>query len=317
MVLLLVLTAFTSFKVGAVAVPFAENALNTLTQHTAISRELDTVFKIITVVLFALLTTPGLIYLKLLDREPEIKLEKQQTQAYRWHRRVTLDWITPRLPQLLVYLIVAWLFAVSSQIPGTPFEQYLPVLVEVALATLVGNILKKRKDFNAAVTKALLAARNPYDARKENWETDPAYLQALYQEMRDYIPHIKRDDPNSPKRIRPNAWVEHAPDIVVRRVVLSEYNRLTAGQQFADEILHKPVTQAELEPSGNRIEVASKIKPAGTEEWTPESLAQDLRSRGIDPKSGYGEREIAQEYEAGFGARSAWRGGGKHLFRNS
>lgn len=313
MVVLVVLTAFTSYKVGALAVPFAQHTLETLTGHTYLAEWVQVSFTLVTALLFMLLATPSVIYFKLLSHEPEVSNEKRDTKHTSWWMRWTLDYLTPRLPSLIVYISVGWLVYISSQLPGTPFEQYLPVVVEVGLAALVGNILEKRKNFNAVVSDALYERTQPYDAALKNFEKESSYLRILYQVMREDSAKIKRLDPSTRREEKVNAWIEAADDDLVFRVLSAEYNRIMAGDNFADAIINGTSrTQQVDEP----VEIRStlRVPPAGMKAWTPEALAHDLRVRGLDPALGYNEDQLSKDYDKAYKPRSAWRGGAKALF---
>lgn len=307
MIVLVVLTIFTSYKVGALAIPFAEGTLDTLSNHTYISELVKQSFITVTALLFMLLATPSVIYFKLLSAEPEVTAEKKATKGTRVLSRWTLDYLTPRLPSMVVYFSVAWLVVISSQLPGTIFEQYLPVVVEIALATLVGNILKKRRDFNKVVWDALKEKTDPYDTRLKNFEKDSAYLRTLYQTMREELSSLKREG----KRV--NAWIEAAEEREVFTLVSQEYHRLTGGTQFAEQVLHKtqtPAAQADTEISIGTL----RRPPAGDPKWTPETLEHDLRVRGIDPSQPFGEGDLQKQYAPGYDARRAWRSGARQRF---
>lgn len=312
-VVLLVLTAFTSYKVGALAVPFATHTLETLTQHTSLAEWVQTTFIGVTALLFMLLATPSVIYFKLLSHEPEVTQEKRETRQTRWYMRWTLDYLTPRLPALIVYISVGWLVYISSQLPGTAFEQFLPVVVEVGLAALVGNILKKRKNFNKIVTDALYEKTEPYDTRLKNYETDGAYLRTLYQVMREEVAKLKRPEPNGRGYAQVNAWLEAADDQVVYSILSKEYRRLTSGDQFAHAVVAGTAeTPVENEPT--EIRTTLRRPPMGEQFWTPDSLAHDLRVRGLDPAQGYTEAQLQADYDKAYKPRSAWRAGARKQF---
>lgn len=314
MVVLIVLTAFTSYKVGALAVPFAQHTLETLTGHTYLADWVQTSFTVVTAFLFMLLATPSVIYFKLLSHEPEVTAEKKDTKLTPVLQRLGLEYLTPRLPGMIVYFSIFWLIYISSQLPGTVFEQYLPVVVEVGLAALVGSILKKRKDFNDVVNDALAEQTKPYDLILKNFEKETAYLRILYQVMRESVAKVKRLDPAVNKERHLNAWLEAADDSVVYKVLSAEYNRLMAGDSFAADVL-TPRTQPEDDPA----EIGSTLRtpPAGMKAWTPEALVHDLRVRGLDPAAGYNEDRLSKDYDSAYRPRSAWRGGAKALFLGS
>lgn len=311
-VVLLVLTLFTSYKVGALAIPFALRTLETLSEHTPLAQWIKDSFVLVTAFLFMLLATPSVIYFKLLSGEPEVAAEKKAT-AYPTRRgaRLSLDYLTPRLPSLIVYLSVVWLVVISNQLPGTPFEKFLPVVVEVGLAALVGNILDKRKKFNQIVWDALLEKTEPYDTRLKTYTTDGAYLRLLYQVMREEIVKVKRTDPTSRRDVHVNAWLEAADEQVIFRILSAEYKRLTSGDQFAHAV-QSGQTQDEL----GEVEVRSTLRkpPMGERRWTPETLLHDLQVRGIDPADGYNEDRLREDYDKAYSPRSAWRGGARRQF---
>lgn len=298
MILLFVLTAFTSIKIGSLALPFAEETLKVLAQHAEIAPGVKTVFTVITAVLFALLATPSLLYFKLLDQSPEVVAEKNATKNYQWSKRLRLDYITPRLPYIMVYASLAWLFYTSSLIPADPFAQYLPVVAEIGLAALVGNILQKRKTFDGIVFDALEERTDEWKKRKASYESDPAYLRILYQIMRDDVLHMRR------RGAMPNAQLENSSEL--DSLLLTEYRRLTGGQAFALKAADpSPVIEAKVSHS-------KRIPPRGDKVWTADTLERDLLSRGIG--SGYTERRLAHDYETGYDARAVWRQGLKAKF---
>lgn len=315
---LIVLTVFTSFKVGSLAVPFAIDSLATLTHDGEVAGWVQSAFIVVTAALFMLLATPAVIYFKLLSYEPEIVSERKATQYTRWYWMWRLDYLTPRLPSLIVYLSVVWLVYLSSQLPGSPFEQYLPVIVEVGLATLVGNIMTKRKLYQKVLVDAWKERTAPYDERLKNYETDGSYLRILYQIMREELTRLQRPDPATRKIGHPNAWMEQAQEGDVYRAVSAEYRRLTSGSQFAAEMVNPtPVAQV-VEQATASTEPAQVLRtpPAGDRVWTPETLLHDLQVRGLHPARGeYTEADISRDYTPGFDARKAWRAGAKTSFQ--
>lgn len=324
MLVLIVLTIFTSFKVGALAVPFAVEALATLTQHTEINIHIQNIFIIVTAFLFMLLATPSLLYFKLLDQEPEILAEKKATVGYGWSKRLTLDYITPRLPYLMVYISLGWLIYISATLPGTPFEQFIPVVAEIGLAALVGNLLKKRTDFNNIVYAALSERTAPYDKRKADYEQDGQYLRILYQIMREDLMLLPRGIVGGKKQY-PNAWIETASAEDVDAVIVAEYKRLTGGLHFAAKVTGAeplPESISVTLPTQPKLDVVPnaaglRLPPRGQKSWTPEDLYIDLRARGLTPAKPYTEADLSKDYAPGYEARGAWRRGARTLFENN
>lgn len=289
MLVLLVLTAFTSYKVGALAMPFADNMLTVLLHETDLTPAIQSSFRAITALLFMMLATPSLIYFKLLDNEPEIVAEKQATANMRWYRRLSLDWISPRLPFAIVYISAAWLFYVSSFGTGSIFEKYLPVLVEVGLAQLVGNILKKRADYRKLVWDAYDDRVATWDSRIANADKDPLYLKLLYTRMKEGLVNLQHQGR------KPNVGLQQADAATIDTILVTEYRRLTGGDHFAEAI-------------GAPVQTGKRIPPNG-KAWTPTTLLHDLRIRGVG--SNYSERQLQQDYAEGYGARAAWRAGAR------
>lgn len=320
---LIVLTAFTSFKVAALAVPFATESLKTLSHTGEIAEWVRVSFIAVTAILFMMLANPSVLYFKLLAQEPELVAERKETRHTRWFLYWRLDYLTPRLPSLIVYLSVIWLFYLSSQLPGSPFEQYLPVIVEVGLATLVGNIMTKRKNYQKVLVDAWKERTAPYDERLKNYETDSGYLRILYQIMREELTRLQRPDPQTRKMAYVNAWMEQAAENEVYRTVSAEYRRLTSGAQFAADVTggNTPAPVVNVPQPVVQSTVASaappkRTPPAGDRVWTPQTLFHDLQVRGLHPAQGeYTEANLKEDYAPGFDARRAWRAGAKTLFQ--
>lgn len=309
-VLLIVLTLFTSIKVGLVALPFVDNMVIQLSQHAPIDPNLVVVFKIVGIALFVMLATPGLIYFKLLSDEASIKERIQRTSGYEFFQKFSLSYITPRLPAILVYATVLWMVYWSSQLPGTIFEQYLGVVAEVALAQLVGSILAKRAEYERAVKTAWKALNDEYKSRLVNYETDNQYLRILYQIMREQYIHLDRTTTDK-KRVKPNLWLETADANVVDHHLEQEYRRLTGGHDFVARITTPtlpsvtPTVDLPYPPIATST-VEKRVPPRGDKVWTTETLYNDIRSRGI---STYSERQLNADYAKGYKAREVWRSG--------
>lgn len=310
MLVLLVLTIYTSYKVGALAIPFAERLIGDLSGHTYISPLVGSSFKLVTAVLFMLLATPSLIYFKLLDKDPEVMKQKKETAHRGWLRRLSLDYITPRLPYMITYLSALWLIYVSTYGGGSPFERFLPVIVEIGLAQLVGTIMQKRADYRNLVWSALADRVPSYETRKRNYELDPDYLKILYQTMRDAIIRVQRQGKF------PNRELETIDGKVMDRILMDEYRRLTGGLYFANQVTRGSEEVDYPQIPDPVIYTNGKRKPPhGDNKWTPETLVFDLRKRGVG--TDYSEKQLSVDYAAGYGARSAWRNGAKEaLARN-
>jgi hypothetical protein len=218
-----------------------------------------------------------------------------------------LQYVSPRLYHWLTYLTALWLLYVSSIGDGSFFERYLVVFAEVALAYLVANLLAKRSDWRATVTAAYTEQVATYDTRLEAHQTDKAYLQILYRELREELTYLKRQD--GKKMRRPNLGMETADAALVEKVVLSEYTRMTGGQRFAEMLSTEAAAPVEVAEG-----VSRRTPPTGDKEWVVDTLMQDFIIRGKRPDDHYTQKHLAQDYEPGYKARTAWRAGAQEYF---
>lgn len=311
MMVLLVLGVMTSYKVAAAAVPFAQDLMTALSAKQYIAPPIVSSFIVVCAFFFMLMATPALIYFKLLDHEPKIIAERAATlHKAKW----TLDYLTPRLPAAMVYGIIVWLFFVSSHglvwvendlifSISRIFEVYLPVIIEVALAVLVGDILDKRKKFSDLVKANMLETNRRIDQDLANYATDQRFLKLLYRNLRELFLQLERPDPEGRRRlIKPNVGLEDDP--ALDNMLVTEYKRLTGGDNFANMILDPSIAlPAEI--------TVRRVPPNGSKDWTVATLSFDLKQRGLT--SAYGEAQLGKDYEDGHKARAAWRAGAKNF----
>ena len=325
MVVLLILTIVTSFKVFTVAIPFSEQQIAGLADYVQVSPLVSTFFAFCTGLLFIMMATPALIYFKLLDSDPGIVANKEETKDYPWIKRLSLDYVSPRLPYLIVYISMVWLITVSTH--GANYsgkawwaqlelalERYLPVILEVGLAHLVGTVLLKRSQFQSLVRDEWKLQVKPWDTRLKSRENDPEYNRILFHVMREGMIAIRR------KKSYPNAWMEGAEPLEVQEVIVSEYRRLHAGLDFAKAVTDlgkqrikkiqtiKNPRQAVIGINGRRM------PPKGDKFWTVATLTQDFNDRGLTPQDNYTEGQLSLEYEPNYDARKAFRGGARGYF---
>jgi len=325
MVVLVILTVVTSFKVFTVAIPFSEQQITGLADYIQVSPLVSTLFAFSTGLLFIMMATPALIYFKLLDSDPGIVANKAETESYPWMKRLSLDYISPRLPYLIVYISMIWLVTVSTHganYSGKPWwaqlelalERYLPVILEVGLAHLVGTVLLKRSQFQSLVRDEWKLQVRPWDTKLKTRENDPEYNRILFHVMREGMIAIRR------KKAYPNAWMEGAEPLEVQEVIVSEYRRLHAGLDFAKAVTDlgkqrirkiqtiKNPRQAVIGANGRRR------PPRGDKVWTVATLIQDFDDRGLTPQDAYTEGQLSLEYEPDYDARKAFRAGARGYF---
>lgn len=289
------------FKLGALAQPFASDALAALTHtlgtNNAISPLVSQAFQIITTLTFMSMGTLGMIYFKILSTDPAILEGIEKSRSNKLNRFFSLEWISPRLPAMIVYLIVGWLIYIGYQTPGDIFTRFLPIFLEVGLAYLVSTIIEKRQQYRQRVLQQLDLLRKAYDERVANYERDRDYLRLLYKQLWISILNHRVNGRT------PNAALLQLPENERMSVIMQEYRRWTAGDTFADTIM-QPVSTvaATVEPSGRRG--SEVLKKYGRSTWDSKSLLRDLQvTNAPKPMS---RKLIRERYEPGLGADEAW-----------
>ncbi len=312
---LFVLFVFTSIKVGAVAVPFSEKLLDTLTDHAYVIPEIQNLFKLSTILLFILLATPALIYFKLLGTDGEIEKLKEETAYIRekgfFRAWLNLKYITPRIPDMVVIISLAWLTIVSGYGVETDqqfwfIERWLPVLVELGLAYTVGQIAISQTQFNQLVDAEHKRLVDMYEARMNDRKVDKLYLNILSKYLFQQMFKLSRSGR------KPNAWLETADSTFQQQAVLDEYLRLTSGDEFADKILKGGHT-TKVQTIQEQAQPTIKREPPNGTNWTVEDMINDFRKRGLDPHMHYNQTNLDADY-TGTGYRTAFRNGAKKHF---
>jgi hypothetical protein len=308
--LLVAVGIFTGFKVVSLASPFAMSFF-----ANANNKQLVDSFVLFTGVVFVLMSTTGLVYFKL-QSEDEATLKAQKAHPIKWRNGVPINiWqipvFSPRLFPLLTYFVAAWLFVVSSVGHGTVFEKYLPVVAELALTSLVADMLLKLRLRNIEINTVWRKRIEKYDDKLKALDYQPEYLTIVFQELREAVLGLERTDPKSRfRKWNPNSWLEFTSGENMRKAILSEYNRLTAGLHFANDVLTEEVYTEDEETT----HPGKRVPPANDKMWTVNNLRLDFKVRGLKPSLAYSEKDLAQDYMAGYGARTAWRKGAKLFF---
>jgi hypothetical protein len=296
---LVVIAIFTSIKMGAVAVPYAQSVLKHLTHAqdaSQISPVVSTAFTLVTVVLFAMLATPALIYFQLLAKDPIILKEITETAKYPWHKRLSLAYVTPRIPEVGVYLVTLWLVYVSWAGDGSLFDKYVVVWFEIGLAHLVGTILARSREYNELIDEAYDSEVSRYDKALERFDKSRKFLQILYVVVSDYL------------RSTYPARFAKADANTMEAAVWSVFEHHQHSTRFAERVMREGVSVDE-----DSDESADLPTPPNGTYWTADSIVNYLRLnyRGETPT----ERTIAQIFGRESGAVKAWRsGGGKALW---
>ncbi len=333
MFLLVVLAVFTGFKVGALAVPFAESLLEHLTNEATIDNRITAVFTGVTFFLFWLLSTPGLIYFKLLSHDERLNKQREDTANYKWYEMFSLEWLSPRLPSVMTYIIMAWLFAISIAGGGTIFEIFIPVLAELALAQLVGDILEQNASYERIISDRLKMERTAYQTRLNNPE-DGTRVSILSSVMIEVMMNVQRNGQ------RPNAFLEKADKDTIKYVLETEYDRLTTADNFIQSVNNKVlqregISSGELPalspdttnlvgstPARPQVRTTANVSktrytpPNGAKKWTHATLLHRLKVIGADPAK-YNEGTLSKDFAPNYNATGVWRKSVKSTFQGS
>lgn len=304
-VLLIALLVFTGFKSVDPALQFADGFAHV----KDISPHLFTAFQIVSVIVNVLITTTGLLFTTIKATEQDT-IEAMRRNPFQWGRAWRLEVLTPRLWTLLTYLVVVYLFIVSSRGDGDYFMKYLPVVLEVVLAHTVVDVIQNIRERRKTIHEVLEKRHNEWQAKLDNRYGEAKFLTILFQEMREALTLLRRNFS------KPNAWLDSADAQTVLAAITGEYKRLTAGLEFAANITQNEVKREvkaqkvnSLAPSATVKEVKNRIPPEGASSWTVETLKQDFMLRDdITPDTDYPESRLNAEYKNGHGARGAFRG---------
>lgn len=314
--LLLVLTLHTTIKVSALSVPFSRSVLNYLTGNLPIDGWVQDLFTVATMLLFSLLATPGLIYFQLLRDEPEIRRQQQQTAlpTVRGSWKATLgmrvknslsalslDYLTPRLPTIIVWVITLWLIYVAGSGDGSWYVKYIPVAVEIGLAHFVGTLIHRKQVYDNIVGQQLEAKLEPYDRAVREYRTNPEYLATLYLELRDWF--IMRDRTLVDDRSR------------LEELIRDTYKLYTSDRAFSDWALapeEVPDVFAIPQSAGANLP-EKRVPPMGAREWTAQTLYNDLLAWGA-PRE-FNRNDLLRVYADGHKAAEAWRLGAMKMFK--
>lgn len=314
--LLLVLALHTTIKVSALSVPFSRSVLTYLTGNLPIAGWVQDLFTVATMLLFSLLATPGLIYFQLLRDEPEIRRQQQQTALPTvrgsWKSAfgprikhalsaLSLDYLTPRLPTIIVWVITLWLIYVAGSGEGSWYVKYIPVAVEIGLAHFVGTLIHRKQVYDNIIGQQLEAKLEPYDRALKEYRTNPDYLATLYLELRDWF--IMRDRTLADDRER------------LEELIRDTYKLYTSDRAFSEWAL-KPEEVPDLfvipKEAGTNTPT-KRVPPMGAPSWTPQTLYNDLLAWGA-PRE-FNRNDLLRVYADGYKVAEAWRLGAMKMFK--
>lgn len=312
---LLVLAIFTAFKTGALAIPFSNSLIDELSRKTPITEGVRTAFNYVTFVLFWLLSTPSLIYFKLLSHDERLVKQREQTTIRfndvtgclsffsRLSGYFSLEYISPRLPAFITYMSTFWLLYISGAGAGTIFEKFLPVFAEIGLAQLVGDIIEQNTTYARIINDRYRMEYDNYERRLAD-KNDDERVGILSATMTEVMTNLVRNNQ------RPNAFMEKADKDVIKSVLQAEYQRLTVSDNFIRDLngripsTNNEITQVTtLKPEITNL--SAPITPLNKKKWDKSSLIRALKMLGAGKN--YGEKDLNRDFAPGYGARTVWR----------
>ncbi len=302
--LLLAAMLFSIFKAIDPAVEFADSyhAVESLSPVAKIA------FRWVTIVAVSLAVSTGLIFTTLKATDPDV-LKMQDEFLIQWRLVVLpinlwrLEVLTPRLWTIITYAIVGWLLWLSNQGAGSYFIKFIPVILEVVLAHLVSDTAKKNRIKDERVFNLLQERLTTWETRYHQRYASEEFLTALFQNLREALSLL------GGKKNRKNAWLRQADSEAVLEAITAEYERLIAGQHFADNILKKGIT-----PKTTAEQGAFAYPPNGTNRWTVDLLIADFHRRGLDRHMEYTQKDLDPDYASGTAYRTAFKNGAKDYF---
>lgn len=306
---------FAGFKVWPTAAAYATEFFSS-TDAQELPKIASDFFMWATIFVLALMNTIGFVFFKLQTEDEEI-LAKQAKYPIVWKRvgdiRLPVNiwdinvW-SPRMYEALTYLVLIWQVAIA--ITGInhydqPIEWLnaaLPVFSEIAMATLVATVMRKVRERSIEIDKLYRAQFDEFHKRYEVRHNDERYLTIIFQELRE-------------KLVGMNRQLEMLNSEKMREFILSEYDRLTAGIDFALDVFNLRKERAgivttiiEDNVEAQAVHDGRRKPPNEAKEWTIDTLINDFRARNLSPLNEYTEAHMLRDYAEGYGWRRAWRG---------
>jgi hypothetical protein len=310
--LLAFIIVFTGFKAVLHAVPVADSMYTKLLAGEASnlplmpSREL---FISAMQVMFFIASELGLVYFMLMAKD--IK----HVAVSHWRDYFSIVTIARYLPTLAVWGIILFVVQISANEGGSVLDNYLPIVMGMALATFVEDFLEKRAVVSREYNARLSTLRDAWDKRKASMAQDEQFLLFLSGTIWESLLGLTRKDitnNNKPKRV--NASLETLGANERQAIILNEYKRNTTNLMFAKEVWREnqkyteDVQEALLENAtvtATIVEGGKRLPPNGLKQWTWDALVADLSAWNA-PKP-YTEKLLQEHYQAGYGVRSVFR----------
>lgn len=319
-VLLFAILVFQSIKIVYASEPLANLLVETLSHSEVHNEWALEVFKISTAVVAVLTGTVGLVFMEIFALNSATQARQRETKN---KNKLSLEWIVPRLPNILVYLIMLYLFIISNVGNQTIVERLMTniiVLSELALAMPFGKILSRIENHREAVTQALYIAQKNFDTLYEQYATDPRYLRALLQVAREDFFTLGARGRNP----SPNARFRDADTATVESIIADELQRVKGGNLFVSQVTgwlladhaKRPIVPSEADASkpNDSKALGQRTPPNGARQWATETLINDLIASNA-PKD-ITEKYITSLYANGYNARKVWRKTAKNAWKN-
>jgi len=320
--MLVIVAVFTAFKLALTAIPLADAIVETNLHTEGVLPPIVLFLYRFSIIGSAMLVgTFGLIYFKLLAENSGTRSKIEASKRDHWWQ---VEWWSPRLPRVLVYLSIVVIVIVSNIANTTVFDYIFSntlVVVELALSYPVGLWMSKRQSRGEAVSNELREQLKAYDHRMKFYETDKDYLRLFLQNASEAFFKLKG---TKRKNKYPNAYLREEDSRVVEKIIFSEYRRLRGGVGFSKMVgewvtdepekiveasIHQTIvtnTQPIVVPSREILSPSVlRLPPSGAVVWTHDSMVIDLMAVGASKP--LKESFINATYAKGHNAREVWR----------
>lgn len=329
-----ILVTYGSVKQGLSALPFATSMVAALAHNEGVSPEFLSAVKVLTVVTFVGFGGFSLIFFQILSYDPRVLADQRRTEKishewsqtfkiWKWEYTLSidfkwldLDYLTPRIPGIMVYLVTLWVIWTSLSVPGNILERFLPVLGELGLVHLLTGVLDGLASNRQTIEYKLAPLQEAWDKRLESYNTDTTYYDELYPLIRYMLLTLKRDG----KRV--NQHLEFLPDDGLDVIIDTELGRLSGNVGFSQRAV-KIINERNSVLMGETLAPVTlqRVPPNNKPQWTPQDLFNELKAMNVP--ADYNEAQLAKDFAPDYEARKAWRGtpasgivGAGEMYRN-
>lgn len=332
--LMIIIFIYVGFKTGIASLPNVDALVIKLSGSNTIPSYVIGSFKAVAVLLFTLLPSVSLIYMKIMHDAYKARKDTEKStitlgkKKESWTRFFSLDWISPRLPLMTVWLGILWLGSISwigngtyflGFIPGSDyfFLWIIPLVVEVAGANLVAKVLVRIRSHREGLDALYVPEMRAWENKREGYEKEQGYYRILFVELREALLAVRVG------KAYPNRAMFNDPGQVetVNAIIESEFKRWNSGIEFANKALgiHEEIVMVEALAFDATEELPRKngmyIPLDGAPEWTQRTLKAHMQrcgvtfsETGISRKGvAYNRTSLRKEYQAGYKAEPIWK----------